>query len=81
MILDGLAVRIKMAETAVRLQRDGTFVSRKMLYQMPGAVVRERAKQDYGLETFDVVAARRITFSFFMMMSPSLASRSLMDWR
>jgi len=42
---------LKMAETAVKIQRFmGTFVSRKMLYQMPGAVVRERAKQDYGID-------------------------------
>ena len=40
-----------MAETAVRIQSiTGTFVSRKMLYQTPGEVVRERAKQDYGID-------------------------------
>ena len=51
LILDGLAVLIKMAETAVKLQRVmGTFVSRKMLYQTPGEVIRERAKKDYGLD-------------------------------
>ena len=51
LIMDGLAVLIKMAETAVRLQKImGTFVSRKMLYQMPGEVVRERAKREYGLD-------------------------------
>jgi allantoin racemase len=51
LILDGLAVLIKMAETAVKLQAImGTFVSRKLLYQMPGAAVRERAKDDYGID-------------------------------
>jgi Asp/Glu/hydantoin racemase len=44
-------ILLKMAETAVRIQQFmGTFVSRKMLYQMPGQVVRERAKQDYGID-------------------------------
>ena len=28
----------------------GTFVSRKLLYRMPGAAVRERAKNDYGID-------------------------------
>jgi hypothetical protein len=28
----------------------GTVVSRKMLYQMPGQEIRERAKQDYGID-------------------------------
>ena len=51
LIIDGLGILLKMAETAVKIQRlTGTFVSRKMLYQMPGEVVRERAKQDYGID-------------------------------
>jgi allantoin racemase len=51
LIVDGLAMLIKMAETAVRLQKImGTVVSRKMLYQMPGAEVLAKAKQDYGLD-------------------------------
>lgn len=51
LIIDGLAILIKMAETAVKIQRImGTFVSRKLLYQMPGDVVRERAKQEYGID-------------------------------
>ena len=51
LIIDGLAILIKMAETAVKIQKImGTFVSRKLLYQMPGQVVRERAKQDYGID-------------------------------
>ena len=51
LIIDGLGILLKMAETAVKIQRlMGTFVSRKMLYQMPGQVVRERAKQDYGID-------------------------------
>ena len=51
LIMDGLAVLIKMAETAVKLQGImGTFVSRKLLYQMPGAAVRDRAKNDYGID-------------------------------
>jgi allantoin racemase len=50
LIVDGLAMLIKMAETAVRLQKImGTVVSRKMLYQMPGADVLEKARQDYGI--------------------------------
>jgi Asp/Glu/hydantoin racemase len=50
LIVDGLAMLIKMAETAVRLhQIMGTVVSRKMLYQMPGAEVLEKARQDYGI--------------------------------
>ena len=49
--MDGLSVLIKMAETAVKLQQImGTFVSRKLLYQMPNATVRERAKNDYGID-------------------------------
>jgi len=51
LIVDGLAILIKMAETAVKLQKImGTVVSRKMLYQMPGPEVREKAKQDYGID-------------------------------
>lgn len=51
LIIDGLGILLKMAETAVRIHGFmGTFVSRKMLYQMPGEVVRERAKQDYGID-------------------------------
>ena len=51
LIVDGLAMLMKMAETAVKLQKImGTVVSRKMLYQMPGAEVREKAKQDYGID-------------------------------
>jgi len=51
LIIDGLAILIKMAETAVKIQRImGTFVSRKMLYQKPGEVVRARAKQEYGID-------------------------------
>lgn len=51
LILDGFAVVLRMAEAAVGIQRTmGTFVSRKLLYQMPGEVVRERAKQEYGID-------------------------------
>ena len=51
LIIDGLGILLKMAETAVRIQQlMGTFVSRKMLYQAPGAIVRERAKHDYGID-------------------------------
>ena len=51
LVTDGLAVLIKMAETAVKLQAImGTMVSRKLLYQMPSAAVRERAKTDYGMD-------------------------------
>ena len=51
LILDGLAVLIKMAETAVKLQKImGTFVSRKLLYQKPGDALRESAKKDYGID-------------------------------
>lgn len=51
LVMDGLAVLIKMAETAVKLAAImGTFVSRKLLYQMPGLAVRERAKNDYGID-------------------------------
>lgn len=51
LVMDGLAVLIKMAETAVKIQHVmGTFVSRKMLYAMPGELIRERAKKDYGFD-------------------------------
>lgn len=51
LIVDGLAMLIKMAETAVKLHKImGTVVSRKMLYQMPGQDVRAKAKQDYGID-------------------------------
>ena len=51
LIIDGLGILIKMAETAVRIQKMmGTFVSRKLLYQMPGEVVRERARKEYGID-------------------------------
>lgn len=51
LVMDGLAVLIKMAETAVKLHGlMGTFVSRKLLYQAPSEVVRSRAKQDYGID-------------------------------
>lgn len=51
LILDGLAVLIKMTETAVKLHKlMGTFVSRKLLYQAPSDMVRESAKKDYGID-------------------------------
>jgi allantoin racemase len=51
LIMDGLAVLIKMAETMVRLQKImGTVVSRKMLYQKPDAAVLEKAVKDYGIQ-------------------------------
>ena len=51
LVLDGLAVLIKMAETAVKIQQiTGSFVSRKLLYQMPGKEIREKAKQAYGID-------------------------------
>jgi hypothetical protein len=51
LIVDGLAMLMKMAETAVKLHKImGAFVSRKMLYQMPGPEVHEKAKQDYGID-------------------------------
>ncbi len=51
LVLDGLAVLIKMAETAVKIQQiTGSFVSRKLLYQMPGETVREKAKKAYGID-------------------------------
>jgi len=51
LIVDGLAMLMKMAETAVKLHKlMGTMVSRKMLYQMPSQLVLEKAKQDYGIE-------------------------------
>jgi len=51
LIMDGLAVLIKMAETAVKLHKImGTVVSRKLLYQKPGQEMLERARKDYGIE-------------------------------
>jgi Asp/Glu/hydantoin racemase len=51
LIMDGLAVLLKMTEMAVKTQKImGTFVSRKLLYQMPGEVIRERAKKEYGID-------------------------------
>ena len=51
LIMDGLAVLMKMTEMAVKTHKImGTFVSRKQLYQSPDAVVRERAKKDYGID-------------------------------
>ena len=48
---DGLGILLKMAETAVKIQQMmGTFVSRKLLYETPGVLVRERAKADYGID-------------------------------
>ena len=50
LIVDGLAMLIKMAETMVKLQKTmGSVVSRKMLYQAPDAAVLQKAQQDYGL--------------------------------
>lgn len=51
LIVDGLAMLIKMAETMVKLQKImGSVVSRKMLYQTPDAAVLAKAKQDYGID-------------------------------
>ncbi|RPI47445.1 MAG: hypothetical protein EHM59_04310 [Betaproteobacteria bacterium] len=51
LIMDGLAVLLKMAETAVKVQGImGTFVSRKLLYQRPDEAILERARNDYGIE-------------------------------
>ena len=51
LIMDGLAILLKMAETAVKIQSlTGTFVSRKMLYQSPGEAVIEKTRQDYGID-------------------------------
>lgn len=51
LIMDGLAVLIKMTETAVKLHKImGTFVSRKMLYQTPRDLIRDRAKKEYGID-------------------------------
>jgi len=51
LIMDGLAVLLKMAETAVKVQGImGTFVSRKLLYQRPDEATLERARNDYGIE-------------------------------
>lgn len=51
LVMDGLTVLIKQAETAVKLhQLMGTVVSRKLLYQAPNAQVRELVKRDYGID-------------------------------
>jgi allantoin racemase len=51
LVMDGLAVLIKMTETAVKLHKImGTFVSRKLLYQTPSDAVRQSAMKDYGLD-------------------------------
>lgn len=51
LVMDGLAVLLKMTEMAVKTQKVmGTFVSRKLLYQTPTASIRERAKKDYGID-------------------------------
>jgi allantoin racemase len=51
LVIDGLAILVKMAETAVKIKNiTGTFISRKLLYQMPGEFIRERAKKDYGID-------------------------------
>ena len=51
LIVDGLAMLIKMAEMSVKLHKImGTVVSRKQLYQKPDADVLAKAKQDYGIE-------------------------------
>lgn len=51
LVMDGLTVLIKQAETAVKLQQlMGTVVSRKLLYQAPGDEVRQIAKRDYGID-------------------------------
>ncbi len=51
LVLDGLSILIKMAEAAVKIQRlTGSFISRKLLYQMPGELIREKAKKDYGID-------------------------------
>lgn len=51
LVLDGLAILIKMAELAVKIKEiTGTFISRKLLYQMPSEVIRQRAKEDYGID-------------------------------
>jgi Asp/Glu/hydantoin racemase len=51
LVMDGLTVLIKQAETAVRLQKImGTVVSRKLLYQAPSVEVRQIAKREYGID-------------------------------
>ena len=51
LVLDGLSILIKMAEVAVKVKKiTGTFISRKLLYQMPGDLIREKAKKDYGID-------------------------------
>jgi len=53
LIMDGLAVLMKMTEMAVKTHKImGTFVSRKMLYQTPDEAIRERAKREYGIDLF-----------------------------
>jgi Asp/Glu/hydantoin racemase len=51
LVMDGLTVLIKQAETAVKLHElMGTVVSRKLLYQAPSDEVRQIAKRDYGID-------------------------------
>lgn len=51
LVLDGLSVLVKMAEVAVKIQRlTGSFISRKLLYQTPSEMIREKAKKDYGID-------------------------------
>lgn len=53
LIMDGLAVLLKMTEMAVKTQKImGTFVSRKLQYRAPDEVTRERAKKEYGIDLF-----------------------------
>ena len=48
LVVDGLAMLIKMAETSVKLHKImGTVVSRKKLYEQPPADVIAKARQDY----------------------------------
>ena len=50
-ILDGLAVTLKMAEAAVKIKQTmGTFISRKLLYQGPSEIIRQQAKKEYGFD-------------------------------
>lgn len=51
LIVDGLAMLMKMAEMSVKLHKImGTVVSRKMLYQKPDADVLAKAAKDYGIQ-------------------------------
>ncbi len=51
LIVDGLAMLMKMAEMSVKLHKlMGTVVSRKMLYQKPDADVLAKAARDYGIQ-------------------------------